>query len=78
MSKKTSSLAVYYVRQQIGRGAGYLTLRVSPTRRSGIYRWAKETKEIAVPLSYDAARKAAKRYGGNVVRRTYVITEQTI
>lgn len=69
MSKNVSK-AKYYVRDQLGLGAGYLVYRVNRTRTSGMYRWAKESRAVAAPLSYDAARKAARRYGGKVVRRT--------
>jgi hypothetical protein len=57
----------YIVRAQRGDGAGYLTRRVNVTRTSGRYRWAKESRNVATVLSYDAARRAARQYGGCVV-----------
>ena len=57
----------YIVRAQLGAGAGYLTRRVNVTRNTGRYRWAKGSRDIAVVLSYKAARRAASQYGGCVV-----------
>ncbi len=64
MSSRTNSN--YIVRTFDGNGARYLVRRVSPTQ-SNRYRWAKLSRSEAAELSYDAARKLVRTYGGEMV-----------
>lgn len=64
MSSRTNSN--YIVRVYDGTGSRYLVRRVSPTS-SNRYRWAKRARTEAAVLSYDAARKVVRTYGGEMV-----------
>jgi uncharacterized protein (DUF2252 family) len=65
---KNSQYYVYY------RNTGGQYLTESAGNTTGKYRWAKNKNSIAL-MSYDAAQKARKRYGGFLVRVDTVITE---
>lgn len=65
MTSRTNS--TYIVRDTDGTGSRYLVRRVSPTTSSR-YRWAKRARTEAVVLSYDAARKVIRTYGGEMVQ----------
>ncbi len=65
MSSRTNS--AYIVRDTTGTGSRYLVRRVSPTV-STRYRWAKRARNEAAVLSYDAARKVVRTYGGEMVQ----------
>lgn len=65
MSLKTESN--YIVRVFDGTGSRYLVRRVSTTVTGSRYRWAKRSRDVAAVLSYDAARKVVRSYGGEMV-----------
>jgi hypothetical protein len=62
MSRKSSR---YIVRDR-DTGGKYIVMRKSPVNNNR-YRWAKSSRESAVVLSYDAARKVIYNYGGVMV-----------
>jgi hypothetical protein len=63
----------YYVRKNNeANSTEYLTM--TPEGRS-LYKWTKD-KAMAVLTTYDAAQKAAVRYGGHVVKRTVIIEDR--
>jgi hypothetical protein len=64
MSSRTNS--AYIVRDTNGTGSRYLVRRVSPTATNR-YRWAKRARYEAAILTYDAARKVVRNYGGEMV-----------
>lgn len=64
MSVKTNSN--YIVRVYDGTGSRYLVRKASPVVGNR-YRWAKRARTEAVVLSYDAARKIVRNYGGEMV-----------
>lgn len=72
----TSVETSYYVRAQIGSGAGYLVER---KRRSplGKYYWNKNKSDVAY-MTYNAAQKCAQRYGGVVVKRTVIASDRAL
>lgn len=75
-SKITSMQEVFLVRKQT-TGTSYITERLNRTKGDGKYRWVKN-KNDAVTLSYDAAQKVRQRYGGNLVKITSIIVEESI
>lgn len=67
----------FYVRAA-GTGGQYLTERVRRAQGQGKYCWRKTSKNDATLMSYDAAQKAAQRYGGEVIRREVVVLDQPV
>lgn len=74
--QRKNSRVVYYVRRAT-TGAGYL-VKTPYTKSRPSYRWAKTKKCEAAVLNLSQAKKLSNKYGGVVVRRTYVITEETV
>ena len=66
MSSKSRTNSNYIARVYDGTGSRYLVRRVSPTATNR-YRWAKRSRQEAEVLSYDAARKLVRNYGGEMV-----------
>lgn len=64
MSSRTNSN--YIVRDSTGTGGRYLVRKASPVVGNR-YRWAKRARYEAAVLSYDAARKVVRTYGGEMV-----------
>jgi hypothetical protein len=62
MSSRTNS---NYIVRDTNNGTGGRYLVRSTTRRG--YRWAKRSRQDAAVLSYDAARKVVRTYGGEMV-----------
>ena len=58
-------------------GGSYLTERQTRTADSGKYRWVKDKRQAAY-LTYDAAQKARRRYGGSLVRVTTTVVQESV
>lgn len=67
----------YFVRSA-GTGGEYLTNRTKRIFGEGKYRWAKTSKSNATLMTYDAAQKAALRYGGEIIRREVLTIDQPV
>jgi len=64
----------YFIVRDRDSGGEYLTNRKSRSNANQpAYRWTKDRRSLAVRFAtYDAAQKAAQRYGGDLVRCTKV------
>ena len=68
-----NTTTIFYVRNRT-TGGQYLVNRASRTAK-GKYRWNTDKSEATL-MTYDAAQKAALRYGGQVIRREILVIDQ--
>jgi len=75
---RVTATTYFIVRDRIS-GGEYLTTRKSRSNANQpAYRWTKEGRYKSVRFAtYDAAQKAALRYGGNLVRCTKVAVQSS-
>ena len=75
---RVTATEYFIVRDRIS-GGEYLTTRKSRSNANQpAYRWTKARRSLAVRFAtYDAAQKAAQRYGGNLVRCTKVAVQSS-
>lgn len=75
---RVTATTYYIVRDRI-TGGEYLTTRKSRSNANQpAYRWTKDGRFRSVRFNtYDAAQKAAQRYGGSLVRCTKVAVQSS-
>jgi hypothetical protein len=75
---RVTATEYFIVRDRIS-GGEYLTTRKSRSNANQpAYRWTKAYRNAAVRFcTYDAAQKAALRYGGSLIRCTKVVVQSS-
>ena len=71
---RVTATEYFIVRDRISGGEYLTTRRSRSNMNQPAYRWSKAYRNVAIRFAtYDAAQKAALRYGGDLVRCTKVV-----
>lgn len=77
--KKMKTISInkqgFYIRTRT-TGERYLTERLESANRK--YRWCGNKCDAAILPTYDIAQKCRARYGGVIVKATFVSVERTV